>query len=66
MRLPLTGLRSVVERLRDVLDDERRHLAVDLAREIDEARLVVQRAHLPREIMRIERNAVSADSRSRA
>src|SRR5687767_839386 len=53
-----------VERLGDSLDDERGHLAVDLTREIDEARLVVEGAHLPREIVRIERNAVSADSRS--
>ena len=39
--------------------------AVDLARQIDEARLVVQRPHLPREVVRVERNAVSADARAR-
>ena len=54
-----------VQRLRDLLDDERRHLAVDLARQIDEARLVVQRPHLPREVVRIERDAVPADARAR-
>ncbi len=35
------------------------------AREIDEACLVVQRAHLPCEIVRIERNTMAADARSR-
>src|SRR5665647_2053458 len=54
-----------IEGLRDALYDERRHLTVDLAREIDEARLVVERAHLPREIMRIEWNTVSANSGAR-
>ena len=58
-------LALVVQRVRDLLDHEVRHLAVDLARQVDEARLVVQRAHLPREVVRIERNAVAADAGAR-
>ena len=65
MRLPFTALRSSFSACATFLDDERRHLAVDLAGEVDEARLVVQRAHLPREVVRIERDAVSADARAR-
>src|SRR5512133_2409007 len=59
------GLPIVVERDGDLFDDERRHLAVDLTREVDEARLVVQRSHLPREVVRVQWNAVSADAWSR-
>src|SRR5437868_4685096 len=54
-----------VQRLRNLADDIGRHLTIDLAREIDEPRLVVQRAHLPREIVRVQWDAVSADARSR-
>src|SRR6185369_17033833 len=52
-----------VECLRDLGNDVRRHLTIDLAGEIDEARLVVQRPHLPREVMRIERDTETADAR---
>ena len=55
----------VVERARHLAHHVLRHLGVDLARQVDEARLVVQRAHLPREVVRVERDAVTADARSR-
>src|SRR5215211_2416546 len=57
------GLSIGVQCQRNAFDDQYRHLAVDLARKVDEASLVVQRAHLPREIVWIERNAVPANSR---
>src|ERR1035438_5415407 len=47
------GLALVVERERHLVGDDVGHRAVDLAREVDEARLVVQRPHLPREIVRV-------------
>ena len=59
------GLLLFVQGLRNFAHDHRRHLAVDLARQIDESRLVVERSHLPGEIVRIERDAVSADARPR-
>src|SRR6185437_6649314 len=55
----------VIERLRHLLHDKSRHLRIDLAGQVDEPRLVVERAHLPGEVVRIERDAVSADSRAR-
>src|SRR5678815_3495686 len=55
-----------IQRLRNALDYERGHFTVDLARKIDKPRLVVERAHLPREVVRIERNAVPANSRPRS
>src|SRR5258708_37649586 len=61
----IDGLLFLVERLSNLSHDDRWHLAVDLARQVDESRLVLERSHLPREIVRIERNAVSADARSR-
>src|SRR4029077_1049659 len=62
---PVDRLPVFVESLRDLARHYRGHLAVDLAGEIDETRLVVERSHLPGEIVGIERNAVSADSRAR-
>ena len=38
-----------------------RHVAVDLAGELDEARVVVERLELPREVERIDRDAVAAE-----
>src|SRR5207249_1747598 len=56
------GLSLVVQRVSDLIHHEGRHFAIDFAREVDETRLVIQRPHLPREIMRVERNAVTANA----
>src|SRR5207248_606451 len=53
---------AVVQRVLHLAHPERRHLRVDLVRHADHARLVVERAHLPGEIVRIERDAVSAEA----
>jgi hypothetical protein len=63
MRLPFTA-RPVVQRVAHLVDDEARHLAVDLARQLDHAGAVVQRLHLPGEVVRVERDAVPADAGS--
>src|SRR5579862_6059217 len=54
-----------VERPSDEILDEIRHVHVDLAGEFDEANVKIELARLPCQIERIERNAVSADTRSR-
>ena len=62
---PLTGLRDVVQRVLHLVDHEMRHLAVDVARQLDEARFDARLLGLPRKIKRIDRNAVPAQSRAR-
>ena len=60
---PLTDLlRAVVQRLRDQRAAEVRHVVVDLARELDEARREVELARLPREVEGIDRDAVAAEA----
>src|SRR2546427_13274904 len=39
------------------------HLGVDLARDLDETGLVVERAHLPGEVVRVDGDAVPAQPR---
>ena len=58
-------LRVVVERLRDERAAEVRHLLVDLAGELDELRVEAELARLPREVERIDRDAVAAEARAR-
>src|ERR1051325_6225027 len=54
----------LVQRLCHFAYYDNRHLAVDLTSKIDEARFVVERAHFPGEIVRIERDAMSTDTRT--
>ena len=54
----------VVQHLADLADPEERHLGVELAGQVDEPRLVVEAPHLPREVVRIDRDAVAADARA--
>ena len=58
------GLLPPVQGFSDLADDEIRHLGVDLGRQLDEARLVVQCPHLPREVVRIDGDAVTPEPRS--
>src|SRR5437867_12855208 len=50
---PVYRLSLFVQCLGNFPHDYRRHLTVDLAGEIDEPRLVVERSHLPGEIVRV-------------
>src|SRR5215470_297202 len=59
------GTATVVEGARHEVDDVLGHGAVDLIRESDELRLVAGEPDLPREIERVDGNAVAADARSR-
>src|SRR4029078_9393698 len=52
---------AVVQRLREHRAAEVRDVAVDLAGELDEAGVEVELARLPREVVRIERDAVAAE-----
>src|SRR5262249_28594921 len=54
-----------IQRLADPLDDEGGHRTVDMASELDEAALEPILSRLPRQIKRIDRNAVAAETRSR-
>ena len=54
-----------IEEIVDAVGDVAGHLAVDLGREIDEARLEVQGAHLPGQVGGIDRNAMAAEARTR-
>ena len=54
-----------VQRVGHLVDDVMRHRAVDVAGQLDEARLEADFLHLPREIERIDRNAVPAEARAR-
>ncbi len=57
---------AVVERLPDQVDDVTRHGEVDVAGELDEAIDEVEFAGAPRQVVRIDRDAVAADARDRA
>src|SRR5918994_7231380 len=61
----LNGLTLAIECFGKLPHPEERHLGVELAREIDEPRLVIEAAHLPREIMRIDRDTVATQPWSR-
>ena len=54
-----------VERLGHPLDDELRHRAVDVAGQLDEAALEAALPRLPRQVERVDRNAVAAEARAR-
>ena len=60
----LDRLAVVVERLRDAVHDMLRHGGIDFARQLDEARVLAVFAGFPREIKRIDRDAVAAESRA--
>ena len=57
---------AVVERLGDEVDDVARHRQVDVAGELDEAVDEVELAGPPRQVVRVDRDAVAADARDRA
>ena len=61
----LEGPAVLVERLRDEVDDMARHREVDIAGELDEAVDEVELARPPREVVRIDRDAVPADAGAR-
>ena len=50
----------VIERIRNTVNDIIRHGGVDLAGQFDEARVVLELSRLPRQVERIDRNAVPA------
>ena len=54
-----------IERLADLVDDVVRHAGVDVAGELDEARIEPGLLRLPRQIERIDRDAVAAEARAR-
>src|SRR3546814_17452714 len=54
-----------IERRDDAVNDILRHRGVHLAGTFDEARVDAEFARLPRQIDRIDRNAVAADARTR-
>ena len=56
---------AVVERLGDEVDDVARHREVDVAGELDEAVDEVELAGAPRQVVRVDRDAVAADARAR-
>ena len=53
-----------VERARDLLQAEVGHVLVDLSGQLDELCIEVELARLPREVERIDREAVSAEPRA--
>ena len=59
---PLSAALAVVERLGDEVDDVARHREVDVAGELDEAVDEVELARAPRQVVRIDRDAVPADA----
>ena len=60
---PLTdSVRAVVQRLRDHRAAEVRHVVVDLAGQLDEARREVELARLPGEVEGVDRDAVAAEA----
>ena len=56
---------GIVERIRDLLDDEERHRRVDLVRRLDQSRRVAVLAQPPSEEVRDDRYAVAAEPRAR-
>ena len=53
---------AVIHRVQHAADHVARHVGVDLGGQFDEARAVVERLHLPREVQRINRDAVTAEA----
>jgi len=51
-----------VERLRNAIHDVARHLRVHLGGEFDEAGPVLERPHLPGQVLRVDREAVAAQA----
>jgi hypothetical protein len=62
---PVDRFLDGIERLADPLDDKARHRAVHMAGELDEAAFEPALARLPRQVERIDRNAVAAEARAR-
>jgi len=56
------GAPLLVEAIHDAPHPVLGHLGVDLARELDESRPVVERPHLPREVVRVEGDAMPPDA----
>ena len=56
---------ALVERVGDLLDDPVGHRAVDLAGQLDEARVQAVLARLPGQVERIDRDAVPAEAGTR-
>src|SRR5581483_6551622 len=55
-------LADAVQRVADAIDDEVRHRRVDVAGELDETAFEPALARLPRQIERVDRNAVPAEA----
>ena len=67
MRLPLTAWRALVERRLQPPHDVVGHVVVDVVGELDEAEALAERAlHPPRQVARVDGQAVAADARARA
>ena len=64
MRARFERFLLVVERLGNSADDVVRHRGVDLCGELDEPRVLPVLPRLPRQVKRIDRNAVSAQARA--
>ncbi len=62
---PLERLAGLVQRVLDLVHPVLRHLGVDLASQLDEAGIVVERLELPGEVMRVQWNAMPTHARSR-
>ena len=60
--LPLTALPTSFSASWTFCDPPARHVGVDLAREFDKARGVAERLHLPRQVERVDRDAVTAQA----
>ena len=60
-RIWTIAMNTLRETVRNKLHHVGRHLGVDLRRHLDEARLVVERAQLPREVQRVDRDAVTTE-----
>ena len=62
---PLIGFLLRVERIGDAMHDVLRHRRIDLAGQLDEPRVLPELARFPSEIKRVDRDAVSAETRAR-
>src|SRR5690606_20592465 len=58
------GVASLAERIDDALDHVAWHVRINLGRQLDEARVVIERLHLPRKIQRIDRDAMTSQART--
>ena len=61
----LDRLAALVERVDDLADDPVGHVGVDLAGEFDEPRVDAVLARLPRQVERVDGNAMAADAGAR-